>query len=198
MDINQLKAEILANEPRDFVEKHIISGENSHFTGRQLEIIQAEISHATGIDLLPNEVHIVGSAKLGYGLLEKKRKDQPTLPAFRPFDGNSDIDIAFLSPTLFDIVWDELATFALGKPWLPHRMNKLGDYLVYGWIRPDQVPYGARLRTYDAWRDTIRKLSVSNDFNRRKISGALYRNKEFFIKYQSRGISNCKIKLESA
>jgi hypothetical protein len=197
MDIDQLKSEILIHEPRDFVEKHIIRGVNNYVTDKQLEIIQNSVSRATGIKVQPCEIIIVGSAKLGYGLFEKKQKDQDVLPAFRPFSGNSDIDIAFVSSTLFDAVWNELASYAHGKPWMPHRMDKLGDYLVYGWIRPDHIPREARLRTYDIWRDTIRRLTASTYFHRRKLSGALYRDLEFLTKYQARGIAHCKAILES-
>lgn len=196
MDITQLKLEIMNNEPREFVEKHIIETNNTRVTDEQLKIIQDAVSRATGIALEPEEIQIVGSAKLGFGLFEKKRKHQSNLPAFRPFCGGSDIDIAFVSPALFDAVWNELASYANGKPWMPYRMNKLGDYMIYGWIRPDHVPYDARLKIYDTWRDTIRKLSASNDFGRRKLSGALYRDIEFLIKYQARGISHCKVLLE--
>lgn len=196
MDITQLKSEIINNEPREFVEKYIVNSNNIRISDAQINIIQDAVSRSTGIALEPEEILIVGSAKLGYGLFEKKRKEQPDLPAFRPFCGESDIDIAFVSPTLFEAIWRELATYANSKPWMPYRMNKLGDYLVYGWIRPDHIPYEARLRTYDSWRDTMRKLTASNHFGRRKLSGALYRDKEFLIKYQTRGISNCKTMLE--
>ena len=197
MDISKLKSEIVGQEPQDFVENYIISSHSCFVSEEQIERIRNTISRATGIEIQPCEVIIVGSAKIGFGLFEKKRRDQPTLPAFRPFDGNSDIDIAFASPALFDAIWSELAAYANGKPWMPHRMNKLGDYLVYGWLRPDHVPREARLTTYDLWQDTIRRLNASTHFNRRKLSGALYRNIEFLIKYQSRGIAQCKIKLES-
>ncbi|WP_275331658.1 hypothetical protein [Nodosilinea sp. PGN35] len=198
MEIGQLKSEILTQEPRDFVEKYIVQAESTYITEKQIRIIQDTVSKATGIGIGFHEIAIVGSAKLGFGLFEKRRKEQASLPAFRPFDGNSDIDIAFISPLLFDVIWDELAAYAIGKPWMPHRMHKLGDYLVYGWIRPDHVPREARLRTYDTWQDSIRGLTASTHFDRRKLSGALYRDLEFLIKYQARGIARCKAILESS
>ncbi len=197
MNLNQLKEDILKKDPRDFVEENIILGNSPYVTADQLEIIRDAVSKATGVHISPDEVKIVGSAKLGFGLFEKKKKGHSTLPAFREFNGDSDIDIAFVSPTLFDAVWSELSTYAIGKPWMPFRMNKLGDYFIYGWIRPDHIPKEARLLTYDSWRDTIRTLTASPDFNRRKLSGAIYRNSEFLKKYQIRGISHCKAILES-
>ena len=197
MDIEELKALILSNDPREFVEQYVIGNECVHITDDQIQLIQRSITRATGVAIQADEIQIVGSAKLGFGLFEKKRKEQATLPAFRSFGGDSDIDIAFTSPALFDAIWGELAAYALRKPWMPHRMNKLGDYLVYGWIRPDHIPREARLRTYDGWRDEIRKLTASRHFNRRKLSGAIYRDREFLIKYQARSIANCRADLET-
>lgn len=197
MDVEEIKELIRKSDPREFVENHVIRGTSSFVTDDQILNIQKSISRATGIQIELDEIRIVGSAKLGYGLFEKRRKEQPTLPAFRPFGGNSDIDIAFTSSNLFDAIWSELATYALGKSWMPYRMNSLGDYLVYGWIRPDHVPWQARLGTYDSWRDEIRRLTASSRFSRRKLSGALYKNLEFLTKYQTRSIANCKAILES-
>lgn len=197
MDIEELKTLILSNEPREFVEQHVIGRDCLHFADDKIQLIRERIAKATGLAIQMDEIQIVGSAKLGFGLFEKKRKEQATLPAFRSFGGDSDIDIAFTSPALFDAIWDELAEYALGKPWMPHRMNKLGDYFVYGWIRPDHIPREARLRTYDSWRDEIRSLTASKHFNRRKLSGAIYRDLEFLIKYQSHSIANCKANLET-
>jgi len=196
MTLEELKAEILSKTPEDFVEEHIINGSSEYFSEEQLSFVTEHLSVATGVDIRPEEIVIVGSAKLGFGLFEKTKRDGTVLPAMRPFDGDSDIDIAFACPALFDLIWNEIATYARAKPRMPHRMDKLGDYMVYGWIRPDHIPKEARLRTFDLWNDRIRRLPVNPKMNRRKISGALYRDIEFLKKYQARGISACKMKLE--
>lgn len=196
MDLTELKSLILGKEPLDFVEDHIVKASYKNFTAEQMELVISEINRATGIEIKTEEVVLVGSAKLGFGLFEKKRREATPLPAFRPFDAVSDIDIAFACPKLFDAVWGELATYACGKTRMPFRMDNLGDYMVYGWIRPDHIPREARLRTYDQWNDTIRGLGAKPEFKRRKISGALYRDMEFLKKYQARGIAACRKKLE--
>lgn len=196
MGLDDLKKKIRELDPRDFVEECIIPGLGDVVTEEQIIKVQQIISDSTGIKIERNEILVVGSAKIGYGLFEKKRKDDAPLPPFREFDGNSDIDIAFASKQLFDVIWNELAAYANGQARMPYRMNSLGDYLVYGWIRPDHVPKGARLRTYDQWNDAVRRLTASPIFKRRKVSGALYRDIEFLTKYQARGIARCKADLE--
>ncbi len=166
-----------------------------HISNEQIEFIRARISESVRIDIKPSEIVIVGSAKLGFGLFNKKRREQNPLPAFRPFGPESDIDVAVCSPSLFDTVWAELSDYALAKPWMPFKMNKTGDYLVYGWLRPDQVPKEARLRTLDSFNDRLMQLSRSPQLKRRKISGAIYRDLTFLKKYQIRGVSQCRKEL---
>ncbi|WP_156141270.1 MULTISPECIES: hypothetical protein [Aeromonas] len=195
MDLNTLKRCLVELEPDDFVNEHIVNAASLHVTEEQIEFIRIRISEAVGIDIASSEIVIVGSAKLGFGLFNKKKRDQAHLPAFRPFGPESDIDVAVCSPQLFDTVWNELSDYALAKPWMPHKMNKTGDYLVYGWLRPDQVPFEARLRTLDSFKDRLMQLSRTPQLMRRKISGAIYRDLTFLKKYQVRGISHCRKEL---
>lgn len=196
MDLAELQQLIRNSKPEDFVVTNILSSECPHFSPEQLEHVRRSVSEVTGIDIKENEIYVVGSAKLGFGLHEKRNKHGEILPAFRPFDANSDIDIAFASADLFDMVWQEISTFAFSQTIFPTRINKLGDYLVYGWLRPDHFPRDTRLLNFDRWNDRVRSLGRDPFLGRRKISGALYRNVEFITKYQARGINNCKKTLE--
>jgi len=72
MDAKDLKAQILSNEPREFVEQYVIGGECAHFTKDKIEIIRRKITRATGIEIKADEIQVVGSAKLGYGLFDKQ------------------------------------------------------------------------------------------------------------------------------
>lgn len=176
---------------RDF----ILDGPCLHIDKKAIELIRISLSEAVGITIDPEELFIVGSAKLGFGLFEKKQKDAEALPRFRPFGPASDIDVAICSTKLFDSIWNELCDYALAKPWLPHLMRNTGNYLVYGWLRPDQIPYEARLRTLDLFKDRLRKLSNNSALGRRKINGAIYRDVSFLSKYQTRGITQCRKEL---
>jgi len=197
MDLATLKANITSREADDFVRDFILDGPCLHIGQNEIEHIRVSLSEAVGIGIEPEELVIVGSAKLGFGLFEKKRKGAEALPRFRPFGPASDIDVAICSAKLFDLVWKELCDYALAKPWLPHIMRNTGNYLVYGWLRPDQVPYEARLRTLDCFQDRVRKLSNSSALGRRKISGAIYRDVSFLSKYQIRGITQCRKELHN-
>lgn len=196
MDLAELQRLIRSSKPEDFVTNKILASECPHFKPEQLEHVRKSVAEVTGINIKHDEIYVVGSAKLGFGLHQKTKHDGEILPAFRPFDANSDIDIAFASSDLFDMIWKEISTYAFSKAIFPARINKLGDYLVYGWLRPDHFPRDTRLLNYDRWNDKIRTLGRDKLLGRRKISGALYRNVEFITKYQARGITTCKKNLE--
>lgn len=198
MDVVEFKQIIRNTSADEFVQSRVLIKECPYFTDDQLKHIQAAISEATGVQIRDDEIFVVGSAKLGFGLHQKTNKDGTILPAFRPFDAESDIDIAFASAELFDLVWHELTSFAHTQTKFPAKINRLGDYLVYGWLRPDHFPRGIRLLNFDRWNDKIRALGRDRVLGRRKISGALYRNVEFITKYQERGINACKKSLELA
>ena len=86
---NSLFGEVcwLTNQPK------LIADSTTH------QIFRQEI--AKTIDISPNEVSLVGSAKLGYSLAPGK--------IFRPFcPGRSDIDIVIASEKLFDEIWDQM------------------------------------------------------------------------------------------
>lgn len=197
MTADELKNQIRTSDIEDFVDSVILSEVAPYFTSQQIEIVCRALSVKFGVPIEQNHCCVVGSAKLGYSLFEKKIKDVGTLPAFRPFRPESDIDIAITSPALFDAIWDELSIFANAKTWLPWDSGKLGDYMIYGWLRPDHFPKGVRLSRCDDWWDTFRALSADFRLGRRTIRGALYHSRDHLRRYQLRGLNQCRLTLEN-
>jgi hypothetical protein len=136
-------------------------------------------------------VWIVGSAKLGFSMVEKRLANGTVLPRYRSFSPASDIDVAVVSPRIFDLIWRELSAHAHRAARLPWNSGALGDYLVCGWLRPDHFPGDARLRRCDDWWDLMRSLSSDARFGRRKISGGLYHSVEHMKQYLTRALDEC-------
>jgi hypothetical protein len=136
---------------------------------------------------------IVGSAKLGFSLTEKRARDGSLLARYRDFSAASDIDVAVVSPRLFDILWNELGAYAHREACLPWNSGALGDYLVCGWIRPDHFPIRVRLRRCDDWWDLFRALSADSRYGRRKVRGGLFHSVEHMKRYQIRALRECAI-----
>ncbi|MEN9666451.1 MAG: hypothetical protein RLZZ326_2814 [Planctomycetota bacterium] len=195
MSVDNLKSRILSSDPEEFVDNDILGKAAPHCTGVQIEFVRQALSSKFRITLDREHFHVVGSAKLGYALFEKRTR-YAVLPAFRPFRPESDIDIAIASPALFDVIWDELSIYASAQPRTPWDSGHLGDYMIQGWLRPDHFPKGARLRRCDDWWDAFRMISASNHFRWRTVNGALYHSREHLRRYQIKGVNQCRRSLE--
>ncbi|WP_290791837.1 hypothetical protein [Flavihumibacter sp. UBA7668] len=169
----------------------LLSDDAMHVTVGQRDFIKKTLSERFGVSLEQIDLIIVGSAKLGFSISEKKQKGFPALPRYRLFSPNSDVDIAIISKPIFEIMWNELSIYSFGMPYYPWVSNKFGDYLVCGWMRPDHFPKHVRLRKCDEWWDTFRFLSSRNILGRRRIRAGLFYNMEQLKTYQSKALIDC-------
>lgn len=136
-------------------------------------------------------MRIVGSAKLGFSLSEKRGDDGAVLlQRYRPFRRESDIDVAVICPRAFNMIWHELAQFSHKDKFAPWKSGRLGDYLLLGWLRPDHFP-NARLRHCDAWNDCFRRLSAHAKLGRRKVRGGLFHSNQHMEQYYIKAIKEC-------
>lgn len=130
----------------------------------------------------PSEIVMVGSAKLGFSIKSGKRR-------FQPFGENSDIDIAIISPNLFDRIWLETLIYSESKD-IWEKKEKFQEYLFQGWIRPDMLPPYKSSTTRREWWDFFTKLTQKYDTY--TIRGGLYKSWYHFELYQSRAVNSCK------
>lgn len=131
---------------------------------------------------------VVGSAKLGFAMLEKPPKEgRPYKPAYRPYEpGASDIDVAVVSPVLYGKLWQELARFGANQIWFPWR-TMLSGYMLHGWIRPDKFPPNPPQRCLD-WKQVVNDASRSTHFRYKRLRCGIYQSKYFLKLYQMRGV----------
>lgn len=191
MTIDDFKRLILNEDFEEILTKILLSNDAKHVGQSSSNYIQSKLAEKYNIQPIDIQLIIVGSAKIGFALAEKRMKDGTTLPRYRPFRPDSDIDIAIISPAIFEAIWNELGRFASSQLYLPWDSKKLGDYLVCGWLRPDYFPKGKRLRKCDDWYDTFRFLSSQQRLGRRQIRGGLFYNIEHLKTYQGKALSAC-------
>jgi hypothetical protein len=118
------------------------------------------------------EIWVIGSAKLGFSITEKRLPDGTKLPRYRTFSPASDVDIAVVSSSIFELIWNELSIHAYQSPRLPWNSGALGDYLIGGWLRPDHFPKGVRLLDY-LGRFVYVANQISNNVSAYSIERAL-------------------------
>lgn len=105
----KIKEDLLNSSVRDFYMKYLLRADNWYFE-KILQIDEKDIIHAVddfkmlvsgAMDIGFNNVVMVGSAKIGYSLSPKKFLKTFTDEG----ESRSDIDIAIISPQLFDYFW---------------------------------------------------------------------------------------------
>jgi hypothetical protein len=191
MTVQEFKDAILRDDIDTVLADILLNDEAKHVTLEQREFVKEKISEKFNVNPESIRIIIVGSAKLGFSISEKSRKELPMLPRYRSFNATSDIDIAIISQPIFELIWNELSDYSFGVPYYPWKSNKLGDYLVCGWMRPDHFPKWVRLRKCDDWWDLFSFLSSRQSLGRRKIRAGLFYNFEQLKTYQSKALQEC-------
>lgn len=138
---------------------------------------------AQNFGIHPNHVIVVGSAKLGYSISPTK--------ALKPFDSESDLDLAVVDGLLFDGFWEQMHAIrqtAISWP-------EFGDFRKYhfnGWMRPDKLPVAA---IRNEWFDFFTGLQKAGVGGGLPIRAGLYKSWYFLEAYQAVGaamIQHCR------
>ncbi|HWA18471.1 MAG TPA: hypothetical protein VG757_05695 [Devosia sp.] len=194
-DAQQLKAELVAKMPEEFLDTYVMGGPAVHFPGEKIEYLSERFSERFDIRLSKDSVVVVGSAKLGFALHEKKKSDSTVLKAFRPYRAESDVDLTICDENMFRKIWYELTAFACAQNYVPWNPDRLADYLIYGWLRPDKFPKGKALTHCDMFYETVGMIRRDRDRGHPKISVALFYSMEQLRRYQIRSIRLSREKL---
>lgn len=170
----------------------IIFVENAaHVSCENIKFIRTRICERFNVDEVDVTLYVVGSAHLGFSLVEKSQQDGLPLPRYRAFGPRSDIDTLVISSKIFHTIWQEISAFAHGHSFMPWNSGRLGDYLIYGWLRPDHFPKSRIVRHYNDWWEEYHRLSADPRFNRRKVRGGLFYSFEDARRYQRRAVMDC-------
>ena len=177
--IDLFKADLLGDlEPKIVTQKYLLHGNCQAID----EVTYFELkSHvAQHLDIHPNEVLMVGSGKLGFSIAPEKQ--------FNEFGDTSDIDLAIISPRLFDHVWENVFEFEQeGGYW--EDMKYFKKCLYKGWVRPDLVP---EIDFSKEWWEFFNSVNKSRRFGPYHVSAGIYKNWFFLEKYLSKCVVKCK------
>lgn len=164
----------------DIVRKHITFGRCCALNEDQYYLLKNRISNDFNVNT--NEVLVVGSAKLGFSIAPQKR--------YRHFGDTSDVDVAIISPALFDQFWEAAFKYENSRAYWPTR----GDFVKYhfrGWIRPDKLPPSATFHLAGEWWERFRVMTQEKLGGGLPIKAGLYRSWSFLEAYQSQCVSLC-------
>ncbi len=183
--LDRYKEDLSGLSPIEIVRKHIIYGESCILSQDRYFDLRSEI--ADHFQLHPNEVLVVGSAKLGFSIVPDK--------LYRPFGDESDIDVAIVSSNLFDAIWESIFIYRHEGGYWP----EYGEFIKYffrGWIRPDKLPPSDIFQAGKDWWDFFQEVTSSGVYGDYKIAGALYKSWFFLENYQRICVQKCINNLE--
>ena len=182
----QFKEDLSVLSPIQIVRKHIIFGECCILSQPEYFDLRSEVADHFGLH--PNEVLVVGSAKLGFSVVPDK--------LYRPFCDESDIDVVLVSSTLFDEIWENVFSYRYEGPYWPE-YSEFVHYFFRGWIRPDKLPRSSMFPLRENWWEFFRRVTGSGRYGDYKIAGALYKSYFFLENYQKLCVQKCISNLES-
>jgi hypothetical protein len=180
--IDLCRKKILHGIPHIFNEK-----EDTYYEFRKRVSINFEIDF--------HEVFITGSAKLGFSPHKRKK-----------FDYDSDIDIAIVSPKLYDKIFDIIYDYQMEirnsrRAVTAKEMKMYHEFLEYtaiGWIRPDKLPTSFQIgKMKNEWFEFFNSISYGkSEIGNYKASAGIFKTYQHFEQYTISGFRKLKKSLE--
>lgn len=186
-NINNFKRDLKNN---DFSEEYIIRKYLCNGSSPVLDDdIMFQIKHKISekFKIHPNEVIITGSGKLGFSIAHDKK--------YKPFNDDSDIDVAIISERLFNDFWLELLNFNINLTSRTlkenENYNKFKDYFFKGWIRPDLFPFNYQNKNiwFSFFSDLTNELY---SYGEHKVAAGIFKNFKAFEIYNIQNIKNLR------
>jgi hypothetical protein len=181
--INFLKDQNITEQ--EIVQRCITHGTSYVFSEDDDKYFELKKIIANQFNLNPENVIMIGSAKLGFSIVPFK--------LWKSFDEESDIDMVIISESIFDEFWHDLYDFNLElmnrTVEEQTRFDKFLNYFFKGWLRPDLFPFSYPKK--NKWFDFFRNISYG-EFGKRKITGAIFRNLYFYENYHIRNLKNIR------
>lgn len=178
--MEEFKKDLKTLNSLQIVRKHIFNGSSKILSDEQIYKIKERICLQFDIDF--NDILLVGSGKLGFSIKGTRR--------YQEFNDDSDLDIAVVSPLLFQKIWREAYTYKKTGAYWPTK-NDFFKFLSAGWIRPDKLPTSSVFKFTGEWWSFFNDLTSSHEFGPYKIRAGLYQSWFFLEEYQQICVKEC-------
>ena len=177
----------------DFCRKWVLHGTPHVFQEREEELYDFRKRIAEGLHVSFHEVFITGSAKLGFSPHKGTE-----------FSYDSDIDIAIISPALFESIMKHIYKFQVdlrrSRRAIDEReLAMYHDFLEYtaiGWIRPDKLPLSFKINELkNGWFDFFNDLSHGkSEVGNYKVTAGIFKGYYYLEQYIVGGLKSARYK----
>lgn len=181
--IERFRSNLEVLSPWELIRKHITTGSPAEISDEDYFNLRRLI--AAEFDIHPSAIVLVGSCRMGFSIVPKKRY-QKAAP-------HADLDVALISSERFDIYWDDVFAYSRSDAaWKrTHEYRRFASMLFQGWIDPRGLPNVSRFERAGRWTDFFDSLMQSRRFGSRRISARLYRTWWRLEAYQEIAIHQC-------
>ncbi|BCV53452.1 hypothetical protein [Shewanella algae] len=173
----------------DFCRKHILHG-TPHVFGKNDEDFYEFRKRIGGKFKIPfYEIYITGSAKLGFSPFKRK-----------VFDFDSDIDIALVSPNLFELIMSDIAEYQMQfrknrrvvRDQELKMYHEFLEYVALGWIRPDKLPISFQMKAFkDDWFEFFRGISNGkSEVGNYQVNAGVFKSYKHLENYTFSGVKD--------
>ena len=177
--IQAFRSDLKTLTDKIMVQKHITSGESFVLAEDQYFSLKYDVSEQ--FELHPSQIIVVGSGKLGFSIVPRKR--------YRPFGDESDLDVAIVSDDLFHALWARVFEYWNDRGYW-EREAPFKNYLFRGWLRPDHLPPSVQRSVQ--WFEYFRRLTASGKYGPYKISAGIYKSWSYLENYQETAVAQCR------
>lgn len=175
----------------DFCRKYVLHGTPYVFVSRDEEFYEFRKRIAEKFCIPFHEIYITGSAKLGFSPIKRKE-----------FDYDSDIDVALVSPLLFEKIMSDISVYQnmIRKNRAVIRQSELQmyhsflEYVALGWIRPDKLPVSFQMQAIkNDWFDFFRSISYGkSEVGNFRVNAGVFKSYSHLENYILTGIKDLK------
>lgn len=191
--MERLKEQDEAEKLYDFCRKFVLHGTPYVFNGRDDDFYEFRKRIAQKFGIPFHEIYITGSGKLGFSPFKRKN-----------FDYDSDIDVAIISPNLFENIMRDISKYQMSfrRARTVVRESELEmyhqflEYVALGWIRPDKLPISFQMKTFkNDWFDFFQSISYGkSEVGNYKVNAGVYQSYEHLEDYIVSGLIDLRNK----
>ena len=175
----------------DFCRKYVLHGTPYVFRNNDDDFYEFRKRIAYNFSIPFHEVYITGSGKLGFSPFKRKE-----------FDYDSDIDVALISPTLFENIMKDISKYqmkfrkarAVVREKELRMYHEFLEYVALGWIRPDKLPISFQMQSIkNDWFEFFEKISYGrSEVGNYKVTAGVFKSYEHLEEYVVSGLNDIK------
>lgn len=179
------------DELYDYCRKYVLHGVPYVFEGNDEKFYEFRKRIAKNFQIPYHEIYVTGSGKLGFSPFKNKQ-----------FDLDSDIDVAIISPFLFEKIMKSISSYQMSfranrRTVRERELLMYHDFLEYvalGWIRPDKLPTSFQMNAFkNNWFDFFNSISYGrSEVGDYKVNAGVFKSYEHLEDYIVNGLNNIK------